>query len=86
LGIGDWGLGIGDWAQSPIPNPQSPILATFTVVIGMSIGLLCVLLIPIDIFLTTYRSDRIDKLAEMIKLDRSYFQQIMLCKFLDFKF
>ena len=23
LGIGD--LGIGDWAQSPIPNPQSPI-------------------------------------------------------------
>jgi 3-oxoacid CoA-transferase len=30
LGMGpfpssDWGLGIGDWAQSPIPNPQSPI-------------------------------------------------------------
>jgi len=24
-GIGDWGLGIGDWAQSPIPNPQSPL-------------------------------------------------------------
>ena len=24
--IGDWGLGIGDWAQSPIPNPQSPII------------------------------------------------------------
>jgi len=23
---GDWGLGIGDWAQSPIPNPQSPML------------------------------------------------------------
>ena len=23
--IGDWGLGIGDLAQSPIPNPQSPI-------------------------------------------------------------
>jgi len=23
MGIGDWGLGI---AQSPIPNPQSPIL------------------------------------------------------------
>ena len=22
----DWGLGIGDWAQSPIPNPQSPII------------------------------------------------------------
>jgi len=22
---GDWGLGIGDCAQSPIPNPQSPI-------------------------------------------------------------
>jgi len=27
LGIGDWGLGIGDWAQSPIPNPQSPLFA-----------------------------------------------------------
>jgi len=25
LKVGDWGLGIGDWAQSPIPNPQSPI-------------------------------------------------------------
>jgi len=25
LNFGDWGLGIGDWAQSPIPNPQSPI-------------------------------------------------------------
>ena len=24
-GLGIWGLGIGDWAQSPIPNPQSPI-------------------------------------------------------------
>ena len=22
------GMGIGDWAQSPIPNPQSPILIT----------------------------------------------------------
>jgi len=31
LGIGDWGwgLGIGDWAQSPIPNPQSPISKNF---------------------------------------------------------
>jgi len=25
LGIGDWGMGIGEWAQSPIPNPQSPL-------------------------------------------------------------
>jgi len=23
--FGDWGMGIGDLAQSPIPNPQSPI-------------------------------------------------------------
>jgi hypothetical protein len=29
MGIGDWGLGIGDWAQSPIPNPQSPIRKLF---------------------------------------------------------
>jgi len=29
LGIGDWGLGIGDWAQSPIPNPQSPLFLNF---------------------------------------------------------
>ena len=27
--VGDWGLGIGDWAQSPIPNPQSPLLNTY---------------------------------------------------------
>jgi len=26
MGIGDWGLGI---AQSPIPNPQSPIKIIF---------------------------------------------------------
>jgi len=26
INFGDWGLGIGDWAQSPIPNPQSPII------------------------------------------------------------
>jgi len=25
LDVGDWGLVIGDWAQSPIPNPQSPL-------------------------------------------------------------
>jgi len=25
-GIGDWGLGIGPNPQSPIHNPQSPIL------------------------------------------------------------
>jgi len=25
IGDGDWGLGIGPNAQSPIPNPQSPI-------------------------------------------------------------
>ena len=46
----------------------------------MTIGLLCVLLIPIDIFLTTYKSQNLDKLAEMIKLDRSYFEGVMLSK------
>ena len=25
MGDWGWGLGIGDWAQSPIPNPQSPL-------------------------------------------------------------
>jgi len=29
LEIGDWGLGIGDWAQSPIPNPQSPLFKKY---------------------------------------------------------
>jgi len=33
LNIGDWGLGIGDWAQSPIPNPQSPILKILVILI-----------------------------------------------------
>jgi len=33
MGIGDWGLGlgIGDWAQSPIPNPQSPMIFIYFV-------------------------------------------------------
>jgi len=34
MGIGDWGLGIGDWAQSPIPNPQSPM--KFKIKIGIN--------------------------------------------------
>jgi len=33
LGIGDWGLGNEDWAQSPIPNPQSPIKINWIIVI-----------------------------------------------------
>ena len=34
LGFGNnkWGLGIGDWAQSPIPNPQSPMKYFFTII------------------------------------------------------
>jgi len=28
--MGEWGLGIGDGAQSPIPNPQSPIPKYYT--------------------------------------------------------
>jgi len=35
LGIGDWGLGIGDCAQSPIPNPQSPLIYLFNVTINI---------------------------------------------------
>jgi len=31
--FGDWGLGIGDWAQSPIPNPQSPIILIMHIII-----------------------------------------------------
>jgi len=27
--IGDCGFGIGDFAQSPIPNPQSPIIFNY---------------------------------------------------------
>ena len=28
----NWGLGIGDCAQSPIPNPQSPIPILFDII------------------------------------------------------
>ena len=60
---------------------ESYSLAGITIVISNSIGLLCVLLIPIDIFLTTYKNDQIDKIAEIIKLDRNYFQVLMLSKY-----
>jgi len=33
MGIGDWGLGIGDWGLGPIPNPQSPNLWLFLILI-----------------------------------------------------
>ena len=39
LGIGDWGLGIGDWAQSPIPNPQSPISIEIKIAYTLDINL-----------------------------------------------
>jgi hypothetical protein len=62
------------------PTDSYP-LATFTVVIGMTVGLLCVLLIPIDIFLTTtHNSQNIQKISEIIKIDKSYFQTIMYSK------
>jgi len=61
------------------PTDSYP-LATFTVVIGMTVGLLCVLLIPIDIFLTTHNSQNIEKITEIIKIDRSYFQTVMYSK------
>jgi len=41
LFIGDWGLGIGDWAQSPIPNPQSPLISN--IIINVSYNLLSIL-------------------------------------------
>jgi hypothetical protein len=58
-----------------VDKTESYSLAAFTVVIGMSIGLMCVLLIPIDIFLTT--SDDA-KFAEIIKIDKNYLGQIMM--------
>ena len=50
-------------------------MATFTVVIAMSVGLICVLLIPIDIFITT--SKDVQKLTDL-KLDTNYFKAILL--------
>ncbi len=52
-------------------------LASITFTLSMSVGLLCVLLVPIDIFLTTYKHEKIDKIVEIIKFDTSFFQQIM---------
>ena len=42
--IGDWGLGIGDWAQSPIPNPQSPLKYYFCI---LKIGSLFLILVAL---------------------------------------
>jgi len=55
-------------------------LATFTVTISMSIGLLCVLLIPIDIFLVTHKEDSINSI-----LDRNYLQNVFFSKHNIFK-
>ena len=34
MGIGDWGLGIGDWGLGIGPNPQSPIIFVFYIIIN----------------------------------------------------
>jgi LMBR1 domain-containing protein 1 len=57
-----------------VDSVDSYPLASMTVSIGMSIGLLCVLLIPIDIFLITDKAQTIEKL---IKIDITYFSTIM---------
>ena len=43
LGIrpnGDWGLGIGPNPQSPIPNPQSPFIILYKLILKKMINLL----------------------------------------------
>jgi len=42
-------LGIGDWAQSPIPNPQSPIQNLIVLIV------LVVFRLPIIYYLITYK-------------------------------
>ena len=38
MGIGDWGLGIGpNPLQSPIPNPQSPIIMKLNTIIKINV-------------------------------------------------
>jgi len=49
LGIGDWGLGIGDWAQSPIPNPQSPIIITIAIIITNKLKLQNIIILNIRV-------------------------------------
>jgi hypothetical protein len=58
-----------------VDKTDSYSLATITVVIAMSIGLICVLLIPIDIFMTT--SKDAEKLSGIYKVDTNYFKTIM---------
>jgi len=52
---------------------ESYSLAGITVVLTMSIGLLCVLLIPIDVFLVSYKESSINN----IQINRDYLKDIM---------
>ena len=49
-------------------------LASFTVTMSMTIGLLCVLLIPIDIFLITHKDIHEHAINSIV--DRNYLQNI----------
>ena len=44
------------------PTESYP-LATITIVISMTIGLICILLIPIDIFLISYKGDTFSNIS-----------------------
>jgi hypothetical protein len=57
------------------PTESYP-LATLTIVISMSIGLCSVLLIPIDIFLITYKGDTVAN----ITIDRTNLNLVINCK------
>ncbi len=57
------------------PTESYP-LATLTIVISMSIGLCSVLLIPIDIFLITYKGDTVAN----ISIDRTNLNLVINCK------
>jgi hypothetical protein len=56
------------------PTESYP-LATITIVISMTIGLICILLIPIDIFLITFKGDTVSN----ISIDRSNLKAVIYC-------
>ena len=56
---------------------ESYLLATITIVLSMSLGLFCILLIPIDIFLISLK----DESLANILIDRSNLQLIFLSNY-----
>ncbi len=68
------------------PSDSYP-LATFTIVLSLSIGFISILMIPIDVLLINKNGlMNLEKIADIVQLDDKLLETIIICKKKNFSF